>query len=57
MLEKHMTNILVVEDWLDQGMSKEVHRATVDRFMILLDGGNDDGKLRIFKTTKGASGA
>jgi len=48
-LNDHSTNKLVVEDWLDQDLVKEVHRATIVRIMVLIDGGNNDGKLRVYK--------
>lgn len=42
-LLRHETNKLYVKDWLDHDMEKEIHRATVKRFMIIIDGGGSDG--------------
>jgi len=40
-LVRHETNKLYVKDWLDHGIEKEIHRATVARFMIIIEGGMD----------------
>jgi hypothetical protein len=37
-LVDHKPNILVVRDWSD-GFVKEFHRATIRRFLLLIDGG------------------
>ena len=34
----HKPNILVMKDWAD-GFIKEFHRATIQRFMLIVDGG------------------
>jgi hypothetical protein len=40
-LVKHYTNRLIVHDWRDE-IDKEIHRATVARFLILVDSKNGD---------------
>jgi hypothetical protein len=34
----HKPNMLVIKDWSD-GFTKEFHRATLQRFLLLVDGG------------------
>jgi|WetSurMetagenome_2_1015567.scaffolds.fasta_scaffold1356711_2 hypothetical protein len=40
-LIKHQPNIFIVKDPKDPEVLKEIHRATIKRFMIVVDGGVD----------------
>ena len=37
-LVSHKPNILVIKDWAD-GFVKEFHRATISRFLLVINGG------------------
>lgn len=41
-LVKHEPNVLHVQDWNDNNMVKDIHRAMVKRFVILLRGGSNE---------------
>jgi hypothetical protein len=38
-LEAHLINKLLVRDWKEENFIKEIHRATIERFFILIQGG------------------
>lgn len=37
-LVEHKPNILIIKDWSD-GFTKEFHRATIERFLLVVNGG------------------
>ena len=39
-LIEHKPNILIIKDWSD-GFTKEFHRATMKRFLVIVDGGQN----------------
>jgi hypothetical protein len=43
-LIEHKPNIFIVRDFKDHNIIKELHRATIVRFMIVLNGGKKDDK-------------
>ena len=45
-LIEHKPNIFIVRDRKDHNIIKELHRATIVRFMIVVDGGKTDGRSR-----------
>lgn len=56
-LLRHETNKLYIRDWRDHDLEKEIHRATVSRFMLIIEGGGSDGERveRIYKRRCNAS--
>lgn len=41
-LINHETNKLRIKDWRDNDLEKDIHRALVIRFLLVIEGGKDE---------------